>query len=112
MLSDEKPMAYLYLSKIFQWETEIFSKYKTFQSAFQVVAMLICIPVMSELFHWSDTVIMMVGAIAHSVARIVFALAPEAWWFFIGNCNQTMCNLLLKKNIINQEVLYQLWDLL
>lgn len=77
-------MAYLYLTVVFEWDPREFSIYKTFQSSFQVLAMLIGIPIMSKLLHWSDTVIMMVGAVAHTVARIVFALAPEAWYFFIG----------------------------
>lgn len=69
---------------VFEWTVEQFSSFKTFQSAFQVLAMLVCVPVMSELFEWPDTVIIMFGTLAHSVARIFFITADAAWKFFIG----------------------------
>lgn len=77
-------MAYLYAQLVFEWTVETFSAYKTFQSTFQVIAMLIGIPIMSKLFKWSDTIIIMVGAMAHALARIFFITAKVPWLFFVG----------------------------
>lgn len=53
---DEKPMTYLYTQLKFNWDTEMYSYFKTFQSTAYVVMMLCGIPVMSKLFHMQDTV--------------------------------------------------------
>lgn len=53
---DEKPMMYLYTQLKFNWDTAIYSNYRTFQSTAYVLMMLTGIPVMSKLFGWSDTV--------------------------------------------------------
>lgn len=53
---DEKPMMYLYTQLKFNWDTVIYSNYRTFQSTAYVLMMLTGIPVMSKLLGWSDTV--------------------------------------------------------
>lgn len=53
---DEKPMMYLYTQLKFNWDTAIYSNYRTFQSSAYVLMMLTGIPIMSRVFGWSDTV--------------------------------------------------------
>lgn len=53
---DEKPMTYLYTQLKFNWDTEMYSNFKTFQSTAYVVMMLCGIPIMSKLLHMQDTV--------------------------------------------------------
>lgn len=54
---DEKPMMYLYTQLKFNWDTAIYSNYRTFQSSAYVLMMLTGIPLMSRIFGWTDTVI-------------------------------------------------------
>lgn len=81
---DEKPMTYLYTFDKFHWDTETYSYFKTFQSSSYIVMMLCGVPIMNKLFHWSDTTIAMVGAVAHIIARIFFAAAQLPWVFYVG----------------------------
>lgn len=53
---DEKPMTYLYTQYTFNWNTEIYSAFKTFQSTAYVILMLGGIPLMSKIFGFQDTV--------------------------------------------------------
>lgn len=53
---DEKPMLYLYTQYNFNWNTETYSYFKTFQSTAYVILMLTVIPLMSKVFGWMDTV--------------------------------------------------------
>ena len=53
---DERPMMYLYTQLKFNWDTVIYSRYRTFQSSAYVLMMLTGIPIMSKVFGWSDTV--------------------------------------------------------
>lgn len=49
-------MTYLYTQLKFNWDTEMYSNFKTFQSTAYVVMMLCGIPIMSKLLHMQDTV--------------------------------------------------------
>ncbi|XP_069691547.1 probable peptidoglycan muropeptide transporter SLC46 isoform X2 [Periplaneta americana] len=81
---DEKPMSYLYTQLQFQWTAETYSDYRTFQNASYVVGTLLGIHIMGKLLHMRDTTMVMVGATAHALARVVFATAHEAWLFYVG----------------------------
>lgn len=53
---DEKPMTYLYTQYKFNWDTETYSTFKTFQSSAYVIIMLTGIPLMSKVLGFRDTV--------------------------------------------------------
>lgn len=53
---DEKPMTYLYTQYKFNWDTETYSTFKTFQSSAYVICMLTGIPLMSKILGLKDTV--------------------------------------------------------
>lgn len=101
-------MVYLYTVKVFNWDTNTYSNFKTFQSTAFVVMMLIGIPIMSGLLKWRDTVssnhrnlsklirscsnascffskvIIMIGSISHASGRFFFAFARNPWVFCVG----------------------------
>lgn len=81
---DEKPYLYLYTQLKLNWTTEIYSNFKTFQSASFVLVMLIAVPIFNRVLKWKDTVIVAIGALAHSLGRICFALASETWMMWMG----------------------------
>ncbi|XP_026465627.1 uncharacterized protein LOC113368295 isoform X2 [Ctenocephalides felis] len=81
---DEKPMTYLYVSKMFNWDVATYSNFKTVQSALYVITMLIGIPIMSHVLGWKDTIIIMIGASGHALARLVFGLTDIANLFYLG----------------------------
>lgn len=81
---DEKPMSYLYTQLQFQWTAEEYSDYRTFQNASYVVGTLLGIHIMGKLLGMGDTTMIMVGATAHAMARVVFALAEVSWLFYVG----------------------------
>lgn len=81
---DEKNMSYLYTALVFKWDFNQFSDFRTVQSAIQDVFLLLAIPIMSRFLGWRDTIIIMIGALAHAVARIFYALAQVGWLFYVG----------------------------
>jgi MFS transporter, PCFT/HCP family, solute carrier family 46, member 3 len=81
---DEKQYLYLYTQLKFGWTTEIYSYFKTYQSAAFVLVMLFAVPTMNRLLKWKDTTIMMMGAAAHSLGRVFFAFASGSEMMFIG----------------------------
>lgn len=81
---DEKPLMFLYTQYKFHWNTEIYSTFKTIQSAAYNLMMLCGIPVMSTWLGWTDTRIAMWGAMAHAVARFFFAFAEVDWLLYVG----------------------------
>lgn len=81
---DEKNMSYLYVQLIFKWSFDEFSNFRTVQSTVQDLFLLFAIPLMSRVFGWRDTIIIMIGALAHSVGRIFFATAVDSWVFYLG----------------------------
>jgi len=70
--------------KVFGWDTVTYSNFKTFQSCGYVIMMIIGIPLMSRLFKWKDTVILMVGATSHTLGRVFFTQAKVSWLFYVG----------------------------
>ncbi|KAK9501064.1 hypothetical protein O3M35_002178 [Rhynocoris fuscipes] len=81
---DEKHMVYLYTSMKFKWDVPIFSRFRTFQSSFFVLGLLIGVPIMERCFGFRDNLIIMIGASAHLITRIIFSLAEESYLFYIG----------------------------
>ncbi|XP_077302511.1 lysosomal proton-coupled steroid conjugate and bile acid symporter SLC46A3 [Arctopsyche grandis] len=81
---DEKPMLFLYTIKVFGWDANIYSNFKTFQSTAYVIMMLIAMPLMSRVLNWRDTIIVMIGSVSHAGGRFFFAFAKQSWFFYIG----------------------------
>lgn len=81
---DEKPYLYLYAQLKLNWDTQIYSYFKTYQSAGFVLVMLIFVPIMNKLLKWKDTMIVLIGASAHAIGRIFFGLATETWMMYAG----------------------------
>jgi MFS transporter, PCFT/HCP family, solute carrier family 46, member 3 len=81
---DEKQYVYLYTQLKFGWSTELYSFFKTYQSAAFVLVMLVAVPVMNKVLKWRDTLIMMIGAFFHSMGRIFFGFATGSEMMFLG----------------------------
>lgn len=81
---DEKPFMYLYTQLKFKWTTQIYSNFKTYQSATFVLMMLLAVPLMNKILKWKDTTIVALGAIAHSLGRMCFAFAQNSTWMYVG----------------------------
>lgn len=81
---DEKPMLYLYTQLKFNWDADIYSYFKTYQSTTFVVMMLVGIPVMSKWLKWRDTIIVMIGAASHALGRVFFGIAEVSWVMYVG----------------------------
>lgn len=81
---DEKPYLYLYTQLNFKWTTEIYSNFKTYQSASFVLVMLIAVPIFNRVLKWKDTIIVCIGACAHSLGRVCFAIASDTWMMYLG----------------------------
>lgn len=81
---DEREMMYMYCQRVFRWNVSQFSMFRTFQSGIQDVVLLFAIPLISGVFGWRDTIIVMIGAAAHTVARVFYAVADVSFVFYIG----------------------------
>lgn len=77
-------MSYLYTQLQFHWTAEEYSDYRTFQNASYVIGTLLGIHIMGKLLGMRDTTMVMVGATAHALARVVFAIAEVSWLFYVG----------------------------
>lgn len=80
---DEREIMFMYCQLVFHWTIEQFSLFRTVQSGLQDVILLIAIPVMSKLLGLRDTVIIIIGALAHAVARI-FYFTANVTMFYTG----------------------------
>lgn len=81
---DEKTMSYLYFQLALKWVFDQVSYFRTYQSALQDITLLIAIPFLSKYLGWKDTVIIMLGALCHSIARVFFALGQTTLMIYIG----------------------------
>ncbi|XP_013189337.1 probable peptidoglycan muropeptide transporter SLC46 isoform X2 [Amyelois transitella] len=81
---DERPMMYLYTTKVFKWDASDFSNFRTFLSSSYVLAMLFGIPIMSKFLKWRDTVIVMIGATAHISGHFIYAHARVETLMYVG----------------------------
>uniref|UniRef100_A0A336MAY0 CSON012416 protein n=1 Tax=Culicoides sonorensis TaxID=179676 RepID=A0A336MAY0_CULSO len=81
---DERNMVYLYTQLKLNWDTHIYSMFRTYQSSSYVIMMLIGIPIMTKLLKWPDSVLIMVGSLSHAGGRVFFALATSTWLMYMG----------------------------
>lgn len=81
---DEKAMSYLYFQLALKWVFDQVSNFRTYQSALQDVTLLVAIPFLSKFLGWKDTVIIMLGALCHSIARLFFALGETTVLIYVG----------------------------
>ncbi|XP_059055159.1 proton-coupled folate transporter isoform X2 [Achroia grisella] len=81
---DERPVMYLYTSKVFKWDATDFSNFRTYLSAAYVLAMLFGIPIMTKLLKWRDTLIIMLGATCHMGGHLAYALATSGELMYVG----------------------------
>lgn len=81
---DEKRMMQLYSQLKFNWNVKQFSSFKTFQSVFFIVGLLVGIPLLQRFLKLRDTFIMMIGTLSHITARVIFMVFKEPTWYYIG----------------------------
>ncbi|CAF4751667.1 unnamed protein product [Pieris macdunnoughi] len=81
---DEKPVLYLYASKVFKWDTNDYSNFKTYLSTAYVIFTLFGIPLMSKILIWRDTMIVMLGAAAHMSGHLLYAQATLGSTMYMG----------------------------
>ncbi|XP_058448236.1 proton-coupled folate transporter [Malaya genurostris] len=81
---DEKPKMYLYTQLKFDWDADQYSNFKTYQSAAYVVMMFLGVPLLTKVLEMRDTIIIMIGAMAHAAARFVYIFADVSWLLYVG----------------------------
>ncbi|XP_030751845.1 proton-coupled folate transporter [Sitophilus oryzae] len=81
---DERTVTFLYCQRAFNWDVSQYSTFRTFQSALQDLGLLFGVPILSKCLGFRDSIIVMVGAFAHSCARVFYAAAIDTWIFYIG----------------------------
>ncbi|XP_075991267.1 lysosomal proton-coupled steroid conjugate and bile acid symporter SLC46A3 [Anticarsia gemmatalis] len=81
---DERPIMYLYTTKVFKWDASTYSNFRSYLSTLYVLAMLFGIPLMSKLLRWRDTTIVMLGATAHICGHLVYAHAKTDKLMYVG----------------------------
>ncbi|XP_034240532.1 proton-coupled folate transporter-like isoform X1 [Thrips palmi] len=81
---NERQMSFLYTQKQFKWSVSEFSDFRTFQTATYAVVTLLGAPLLTKLCGLKDSVIVLIGAPAHAIARVIFALAEVPWLFYFG----------------------------
>lgn len=104
---DEREMMFLYCQKVFSWDVGQFSTFRTFQSAIQDVVLLLAIPLMSAVFGWRDSIIVMIGAASHTIARIFYSVAEEDLLFYTG---KTYNNFFCITILFILKTYYKLWN--
>lgn len=81
---DERQMSYLYLQLVLKWTFEQVSLFRTYQSTLQDIVLLVAVPFMSKLMGWRDSMIAILGALAHSTARVFYVNADVGWMVYAG----------------------------
>ncbi|XP_063546630.1 probable peptidoglycan muropeptide transporter SLC46 [Cydia strobilella] len=81
---DERPFMYLYVQNVFKWDTTAYSNFRTYSSTAYVLLMFIGIPLMTKVFRWRDTVIVMLGATSHMAGHFLYAQATAAKTLYVG----------------------------
>ncbi|XP_049884973.1 proton-coupled folate transporter [Pectinophora gossypiella] len=81
---DERPVMYLYTTAVFGWGPTEFSHFRTYLSSAYVIVMLFGIPLMTKVFRWRDTLIVMLGATAHMSGHFIYANAMVDKHLYIG----------------------------
>ncbi|XP_058824993.1 proton-coupled folate transporter [Topomyia yanbarensis] len=81
---DEKAKMYLYTQLKFNWDADLYSNFKTYQSAAYVVMMFLGVPFFTKILQMRDTIIIMIGAMAHATARFFYIFAEVDWLLYVG----------------------------
>ncbi|XP_061704830.1 probable peptidoglycan muropeptide transporter SLC46 isoform X2 [Cydia pomonella] len=81
---DERPYMYLYVQNVFEWDPTAYSNFRTYVSTAYVLTMFVGIPLMTKMFHWRDTVIVMLGAASHMLGHFLYAQATVSKTLYIG----------------------------
>lgn len=81
---DERPVMYLYTSKVFKWDSSDFSHFRTYLSTAYVVVMLFGIPLTTRVLRLKDTTIVMLGASAHMCGHMMYAHAQTNTAMYVG----------------------------
>ncbi|XP_055606622.1 proton-coupled folate transporter-like isoform X1 [Uranotaenia lowii] len=81
---DERPMIYLYTQLKFNWNTDKYSYFRTYQSTMYVMMLIIGVPFFLKLLKMRDTFIIMIGVAAHAIARFFYIFAEVDWLLYVG----------------------------
>ncbi|XP_059483676.1 proton-coupled folate transporter [Neocloeon triangulifer] len=81
---DESSLMYLYTQLKFNFDLNLYSNFRTYQSGVYVLGILVVLPLMSKLCGVPDAVAVLVGAAAHAAARVVFILAEQPYLLYVG----------------------------
>ncbi|XP_073954643.1 lysosomal proton-coupled steroid conjugate and bile acid symporter SLC46A3 isoform X2 [Choristoneura fumiferana] len=81
---DERPVMYLYVQNVFQWDLAAYSNFRTYNSTAYVLLMLFGIPLMSKVLRWKDTFIVMLGAASHMTGHFLYAQATSWKLLYVG----------------------------
>ncbi|CAG4955371.1 unnamed protein product [Colias eurytheme] len=81
---DEKAVLYLYTSKVFKWDSTNYSNFKTYLNTCYVIFTLFGIPLMTKVLEWRDTLIVMLGALAHMGGHLIYAQATSGQLMYVG----------------------------
>ncbi|KAI8430933.1 hypothetical protein MSG28_001049 [Choristoneura fumiferana] len=82
--ADERPVMYLYVQNVFQWDLAAYSNFRTYNSTAYVLLMLFGIPLMSKVLRWKDTFIVMLGAASHMTGHFLYAQATSWKLLYVG----------------------------
>ncbi|KAL7038667.1 hypothetical protein ACKWTF_009649 [Chironomus riparius] len=81
---DEKRYLFLFAQYKLNWTTDVYSDFRTFQSASYVLVMLIAVPIFNKVLKWKDTIIVAIGACGHAFGRMFFVFAPSTAFMYAG----------------------------
>lgn len=81
---DEKRYLFLFAQYKLNWTTDVYSDFRTFQSASYILVMLIAVPIFNKVLKWKDTIIVAIGACGHIFGRMFFAFAPSTTIMYVG----------------------------
>ncbi|XP_072385002.1 lysosomal proton-coupled steroid conjugate and bile acid symporter SLC46A3 isoform X2 [Diabrotica undecimpunctata] len=81
---NEREIMLMYCYLVFHWSDGQYSIFKTIQTGLQDIILVLAIPVMTKFLKWRDTVIIMIGAIAHVMGRIFYSTAVHPYVFYLG----------------------------
>lgn len=81
---NEQKYFFLFAQNKLSWTTEIYSYFRTFESASYVFGILVAVPIFSKVFKWKDTVIVVIGAWGNIIGRLFFAFAGTAALMYVG----------------------------
>ncbi|KAL7012231.1 hypothetical protein ACKWTF_014704 [Chironomus riparius] len=80
----EQKYFFLFAQNKLSWTTEIYSYFRTFESASYVFGILVAVPIFSKVFKWKDTVIVVIGACGSIIGRLFFAFVGTTALMYVG----------------------------